>query len=142
MLTFVVYYRIHLNLNLEASARQWPNDPPPPPSAVEKFCPANLAQFCPFCHLPVFFTDLNNRPPSTERRFLHSRRNSTDLEGLLNVLEHFLPENPGFQVVVLNGVRPDNVPLSLRDTVTKFVHKVTLAAGVAIYSPALIFQDV
>lgn len=25
MLTFVVYYRIHLNLNLEASARQWPN---------------------------------------------------------------------------------------------------------------------
>lgn len=24
MLTFVVYYRIHLNLNLEASARQWP----------------------------------------------------------------------------------------------------------------------
>lgn len=24
-LTFVVYYRIHLNLNLEASARQWPN---------------------------------------------------------------------------------------------------------------------
>lgn len=27
MLTFVVYYRIHLNLNLEASARQWPNNP-------------------------------------------------------------------------------------------------------------------
>lgn len=26
MLTFVVYYRIHLNLNLEASARQWPNN--------------------------------------------------------------------------------------------------------------------
>lgn len=25
MLTFVVYYRIHLNLNLEASARQWPH---------------------------------------------------------------------------------------------------------------------
>lgn len=25
VLTFVVYYRIHLNLNLEASARQWPN---------------------------------------------------------------------------------------------------------------------
>lgn len=28
MLTFVVYYRIHLNLNLEASARQWPNNKP------------------------------------------------------------------------------------------------------------------
>lgn len=27
VLTFVVYYRIHLNLNLEASARQWPNSP-------------------------------------------------------------------------------------------------------------------
>ena len=26
VLTFVVYYRIHLNLNLEASARQWPNN--------------------------------------------------------------------------------------------------------------------
>lgn len=25
VLTFVVYYRIHLNLNLEASARQWPH---------------------------------------------------------------------------------------------------------------------
>lgn len=24
VLTFLVYYRIHLNLNLEASARQWP----------------------------------------------------------------------------------------------------------------------
>lgn len=24
-LTFLVYYRIHLNLNLEASARQWPD---------------------------------------------------------------------------------------------------------------------
>lgn len=28
VLTFVVYYRIHLNLNLEASARQWPNNKP------------------------------------------------------------------------------------------------------------------
>lgn len=43
--TFVVYYRIHLNLNLEASARQWPNsgtlrprEDTPPPEQTHEAC--------------------------------------------------------------------------------------------------------
>lgn len=140
MLTFVVYYRIHLNLNLEASARQWPNNlshpsgggkPTLKPHALMRFLSSEI-QIC--------FLNMNNCLPKSRdiRQGLFQPLLRFQLIRL-TLKAHWTFSSVSTQQRLIhsgaNGFKPDNVPLSLRDTgychsdhkVSLPVHKVTLA---------------
>lgn len=145
MLTFVVYYRIHLNLNLEASARQWPNNLSHPFWENPTLKPRALVRFL-SSWIRICFMNMNNCLPKA----------GTSIQGLFQAVLHFqlitltLKAHWTFLSIYTpkrlihsgaNGFKPDNVPLSLRDTgychsdhkVSPPVHKVTLS-NATIYS--------
>lgn len=152
MLTFVVYYRIHLNLNLEASARQWPNNfshplwenPTPKPRALMRFL-SSWIQIC--------FMDMNNCLPkagTSHKDCFRLCSISIELDWLWRLIERswaFIPQKRLIHSGA-NGFKPDNVPLSLRDTgYCHSDHKVSLPATKWLsLTPsllsALLFQDI
>lgn len=124
MLTFVVYYRIHLNLNLEASARQWPNRIPP----------WNHTCLWDFFHLrfeSVFWiwASVSHKLGCHTVKGLGS--GSYELHRLWRLIERswgFIPKKRLIHSGA-NGFKGDNVPLSLRDTgYCRNDHEVSLPA--------------
>lgn len=106
-LTFVVYYRIHLNLNLEASARQWLNSVAHP--RREKPTLEPQTRWWEFCRLgSLFFFFFNAFRPKTGTGFQRISHSFVHLWALG-------PERGSFTVVLM-VLKPDNVPSSLRDT--------------------------
>lgn len=108
MLTFVVYYRIHLNLNLEASARQWPNNP-----ISSRWGWGGNPTLKPYTLMGFLSSWVHKRFLNMNKSFLKAGTpgftgsapfpmNQTDFEGSLNVLEHFYPKR-GLLIVVLMG---------------------------------------
>lgn len=153
MLTFVVYYRIHLNLNLEASARQWPNNKPHQFEVGVGGDPT----LKPYTLMGFLSSWVHKRFLNMNKSFLKAGTpdlsgsapfpmNQTDFEGSLNVLEHFYPKR-GLLIVVLmvffeKAKNQTVCPYlwEILDTVTvntklglRPVHKVTLANN-TIYS--------
>lgn len=153
MLTFVVYYRIHLNLNLEASARQWPNNFSHP--LWGKIPPRNHTTLWDFCRLgSVFWIWTTVSQKSRDIRqglfqaLLHFQLIRLTLKAHWTFLSIYTPKRLIHSGA--NGFKPDNVPLSLRDTgychsdhkVSPSVRKVTLQLTPPFIVSALSFQDV
>lgn len=149
MLTFVVYYRIHLNLNLEASARQWPNSLSHPFWENPTLKPHMLVRF-----LSIWGSNLFSeyeRLSATSwgvrkapfRPLLHFQWITRTLKAHWTFLRIYTQKRLIHSGA--NGFKPDNVPLSLRDTgychsdheASLAVHSVTHTN--TIYS--VLFQD-
>lgn len=116
-MTFVVYYRIHLNLNLEASARQWLNSVAHPgrenPTLEPQAC---RRDFCRLCvgrggggHLFIYLFLMLSAPKLGYRTGFQSPGDS------LSFCERSAPERGSFAVVLM-VLKPDNVPSSVRAT--------------------------
>ncbi len=131
MSTFVVYYRIHLNLNLEASARQWPNNLSHPLWETPALRRHVLVTFL-SSGIRIWFVNMSNCLPKSRviRRGLfqpplHFWLIRLTLKAhwtFLNIYTHKRLIHSG-----ANGFKPDNVPLSLRDTgYCRGDHKVSL----------------
>lgn len=152
VLTFVVYYRIHLNLNLEASARQWPNNlshpfwenPALKPHALLRFLSGwGFSLVCE--HERLLPLEKPGRQTTTVSASAPFPNNSTDFEGSRAFLPRKRLTHSG-----ANGFKPEIVPLSLRDTgyspsdhkVSLPVHKATLTDTLTRMALALKFQGV
>lgn len=116
-MTFVVYYRIHLNLNLEASARQWLNSVAHPgrenPTLEPQTCRRDFCHPCVWGrgggHLFIYLFLMLSAPKVGYRTGFQSTSDS------LSFCERWDPERGSFAVVLM-VLKPDNVSSPARDT--------------------------